>query len=68
MALYAVRHKASGSIRLVDAPTNAAALRHVAGDEYAVTIPKAREVAKLAADGVPVEDYGEAPAGEPDPS
>lgn len=61
MALYAVRNKASGNIRLVDALTNSAALRHVAGDEYSVTIPKAREVAKLVADGVKVEDYGEQP-------
>ena len=61
MALYAVRNKASGNIRLVDALTNSAALRHVAGDEYAVTIPKSREVAKLVADGVKVEDYGEQP-------
>ena len=66
MALYAVRNKATDKIRLVDAPTNSAALRHVAGDEFAVTIPKPREVAKLVADGVKVEDYGAEPeAGEP---
>lgn len=59
MALYAVRNKATAAIRLVDAPTNAAALRHVAGDEFVVTTPKSREVAKLVADGVKVEDYGE---------
>lgn len=61
MALYAVRNKATGKIRLVDAPTNSGALRHVAGDEFSVTIPKPREVAKLVADGVTVEDYGEQP-------
>lgn len=61
MALYAVRNKASGNIRLVDADNQAQALRHVAGDEYAVTIPKSREVAKLVADGVKVEDYGADP-------
>lgn len=66
MALYAVRNKASGNIRLVDADNQAQALRHVAGDEYAVTIPKSREVAQLVADGVKVEDYGEQPdAAEP---
>lgn len=58
MALYAVRNKATGKIRLIDAPTNSAALRHVAGDEYAVTIPKPRELAELAGRGVMVEDYG----------
>ena len=59
MALYAVRHKASGKIRLVDgAPTNSSALRHVAGDEYDVTIPKPREVARLVSKGAHVEDYG----------
>lgn len=58
MAIYAVRNKAIGKIRLVDAPTNSAALRHVAGDEYAVTIPKPRELAELAGRGVMVEDYG----------
>lgn len=64
MALYAVRHKATGDIRMVAAPTNAAALRHVAGDEYAVTIPKPREIAELAGRGVTVEDYGEEPEAE----
>ena len=61
MALYAVRNKTTGKIRLVDAPINSAALRHIAGDEFAVTIPKPREVAKLVADGVKVEDYGAEP-------
>lgn len=65
MAIYAVRHEATGDIRMVDAPTNAAALRHVVGDEYAVTIPKPREIAELAGRGVTVEDYGEEPEVEP---
>lgn len=64
MAIYAVRRKETGTIRLVEAPTNAAALRHVAGDEYAVTIPKPRELAELAGRGVTVEDYGAEPEAE----
>lgn len=58
MAVYGVRHKASGKIRLVDAKLRVQALNHVAGDEYAVTIPKPRELAELAGRGVMVEDYG----------
>jgi hypothetical protein len=61
MAVYGVRHKASGKIRLVDAKLRVQALNHVAGDEYAVTIPAAREIAELARQGVVIEDYGEQP-------
>ncbi|MGN6290437.1 MAG: hypothetical protein ACTHNA_14375 [Sphingopyxis terrae] len=67
MAVYGVRHKASGKIRLVDAKLRVQALNHVAGDEYAVTIPAAREIAELARQGVIIEDYGaepEAPVAE----
>lgn len=66
MPMYAVRNKLTDKYRLVDALTASAALRHVAGDEYSVTIPKAREAAKLVADGVTVEDYGE-PLGAVEP-
>lgn len=57
MTEYAVRNKTTDQIRMVDAPNQAGALRHVAGDEYEVTIPTRRQAMELASNGVKLEDY-----------
>lgn len=59
MALYSVRNKETGTIRLVDAQQNAQALRHVAEDVFEVLVAKPRQIAELVAKGVVLETYGE---------
>ena len=59
MALYSVRNKETGAIRLVDAQQNAQALRHVAEDVLEVLVAKPRQIAELVAKGVVLETYGE---------
>lgn len=59
MALYSVRNKETGAIRLVDAQQNAQALRHVAEDVFEVLVAKPRQIAELVAKGVSLETYGE---------
>jgi hypothetical protein len=59
MALYSVRNKETGAIRLVDAQQNAQALRHVAEDVFEVLVAKPRQIAELVAKGVKLETYGE---------
>jgi len=56
--VYIVRHKKTGKARMVDAPTSAAALRHVMADEYKVEVAKAREASLLTSEGVAIEDAG----------
>ncbi len=55
--LYAVTRK-DGSTRLVKASSQAQALRHVAIDEYAVTIPSPLTTVDLVSNGVAVEIAG----------
>lgn len=60
MALYSVRNKETGVIRLVDAQVNAQALRHVAEDVFEVLVAKPRQIAELVAKGTELETYGQA--------
>ncbi len=55
--LYAVTRK-GGDTRLVKASSQAQALRHVATDEYAVTIPSPLTTVDLVSNGVAVEIAG----------
>lgn len=64
MTVYAIRHKETGAIRMIDAPNHAAALRHVSTDVFAVTRPSQRETAHLIKQGVELEDYVPARGGE----
>jgi hypothetical protein len=68
MPVYSITNKETGVVRLVDAPINSAALRHVASDVFVVAIPHAREVGHLVGKGVALETYvpakGEAASGE----
>jgi hypothetical protein len=64
MALYSVRNKETGAIRLVDAQQNAQALRHVAEDVFEVLVAKPRQIAELVGKGVKLETYGE--TGQPE--
>ncbi len=57
MALYSVRNKETGVIRLVDAQQNAQALRHVASDTFEVLVAKPRQIAELIGAGVTLETY-----------
>jgi hypothetical protein len=59
MALYSIRNKETGAIRLVDAQQNAQALRHVAEDVFEVLVAKPRQIAELVSKGVVLETYGE---------
>lgn len=58
--VYGVRHKATDTIRLVEADNQAQALRHVAGSDYEITRPSQRETNELARRGVFVEEFGKA--------
>lgn len=58
MALYSVRNKETGVIRLVDAQQNAQALRHVAEDVFEVLVAKPRQIAELITQGIKLETYG----------
>jgi len=53
--LYAVQHTVTGKTRLVQASNQAQALRHVASDEYRVSIPKPLEAVALAQQGIAIE-------------
>lgn len=64
MALYSVRNKETGAIRLVDAKVNAQALNHVASDVFEVLVAKPRQIAELVANGIALETYGE--VGQPE--
>lgn len=59
--VYGVRHKATDTIRLVEADNQAQALRHVAGSDYEITRPAGREISELGRGGVFVEVYGAEP-------
>ena len=60
--IYAVRNKdvLNVGVRLVEAATQAQALRHVAQNDYSVDIPNTKEVAELVSSGVRVESSGAA--------
>jgi hypothetical protein len=58
MAIYSVRNKETGIIRLVDAQQNAQALRHVAEDVFEVIVAKPRQIAELVGKGIALETYG----------
>lgn len=53
--IYRVKNKTTGDVRLVDAQTQARALRHVAADTFEVDVPTTRDALKL---GVKVETAG----------
>lgn len=59
--VYGVRHKATDTIRLVEADNQAQALRHVAGSDYEITRPAGREISELGRRGIFAETYGEQP-------
>ena len=60
--IYAVRNKDvfNVGVRLVEAATQAQALRHVAQNDYSIDIPNTKEVAELVSSGVRVESSGAA--------
>ena len=53
--IYIIRNKKTGAARMVDAPTGAMAMRHVASDTFKLEVGKAKEVALLMEEGVKVE-------------
>jgi hypothetical protein len=55
MTVYAVRNKATGTYRMVDANHRSNALSHVASDTFEVTIPSSAEAIALAGQGVVLE-------------
>lgn len=58
MAIYRVAQIGTNKVRLVEAPTNSAALRHVCADTFDVMACKARDFADIMATGVRLEEYG----------
>ncbi len=66
MIEYAVRNKATGKIRLVEAHNPASALKRVAGSEYDVTIPTRAQMHELARQGVEIEPWKPADDSQPE--
>lgn len=61
MAIYRVTQIGTNKVRLVEAPINSAALRHVAADTFTVAVAKPREIAEMVAMRVALEEYGKSP-------
>lgn len=58
MAIYRVTLVGTNQVRLIEAPTNSAALRHVCADSFDVAVCKPRDVADIMALDVQLEEYG----------
>lgn len=63
--IYAVTRKGHGTVRLVEAPNWAQALRHIAHDEYEVDVAEQRQLVECIARGVKVEVAGKEPVPPP---
>jgi hypothetical protein len=60
--IYIVRDKANGIPRLVQATSQAQAMRHVAEDRLSVEVASAMDVARYMGSGIKFEHAGEKPA------
>lgn len=62
--IYAVKHRGSSTIRIVEAMNRAQALRHVAESEYDVSVPDQKTVFGFANGGIRLEHASAVPAQE----